>query len=664
MDERDTPHLSAAVLGQLLLMQNVLCSLPDKNSIFDFVRRGLVDVPGVAEVHYAAPGQAADGSRVRFPLRVGASDHGELHLCLSDASAFTPYEAYVRNFAFMVSVILEERRQRLINDEHKAHLEARVQERTRQLTQEIGERRVIEEELRRSRNMLALTLDSVPQAIFWKDHQGVYLGCNRVFAQAAGFEDPEQIVGLTDFDLPWPRGEAEAYRADDRAVIETGLPKRHIVEPLQQSSGTRLWIDTTKVPLRDQDGRIRGVLGVYEDITERVEAEAERTRLQAQLVQAQKMESVGRLAGGVAHDFNNMLQAIIGSAELALRRTPGPPETSEAFQEILHAARRSADLTRQLLAFARKQSVSPRVLDLNDTVASMIKMLHRLIREDIQLAWMPGPNLWPVKMDPMQIDQMLANLTVNARDAIRGPGRITIETANKSLSPEAGDLPPGSTPGDYVTLTITDTGCGMAPETIAHIFEPFFTTKPPGEGTGLGLATVYGIAKQNDGYVTFTTEVGKGTAFTIGLPRHAPVAAAPTQPALGGQPSGSETILIVEDEEQILRLARRILEQLGYVVLAHGRPDEALQHVSTFAGPIHLVITDVVMPGMNGREFLNRVAALRPGIRGLFISGYAADVLPTRDTPAASVPFLHKPFSIEQLAQSVRAILDQVASAP
>lgn len=663
MDESDTSRLNSAVLGQLLLMQNVLCNLPDAGSIFDFVCRGLADMPGVGEATHAVSTDKYDEAQLRVPLRAGASNYGELRLRLCDPGAFAPYEAYVKNFAFMVSVILEEKHQRRLNEEHKALLEARVQERTRQLTQEIGERRAIEEELRRSRNMLALTLDSVPQAIFWKDRHSVYLGCNRVFAQAAGFENPEQIVGLTDFDLPWPRGEAEAYRADDRAVIESGQPKRHIVEPLQQSSGVRLWIDTTKVPLCDQDGRIHGVLGVYEDITERVEAEAERTRLQAQLVQAQKMESVGRLAGGVAHDFNNMLQAIIGTAELALRQKPAPEQADEAFREILNAARRSADLTRQLLAFARKQSVSPRVLDLNDTVASIIKMLRRLIREDIRLAWMPGPDPWPVKMDPMQIDQMLANLTVNARDAIRGPGRITIETANRTLSPSAGALPPGAVPGDYVTLTISDTGCGMAPGTIAHIFEPFFTTKPAGEGTGLGLATVYGIVKQNDGYITVASEVGRGTTFTIGLPRSAPAAVEPGKPAIVGRPRGSETILIVEDEEQILRLARRILEQLGYVILAHGHPEEALKTAGDFAGHIHLLITDVVMPGMNGRDLLGRVAALRPGIRALFISGYASDVLPAQGTADLQVPFLHKPFSIDQLAHMVRKVLDEAPGA-
>jgi len=587
MSEPDTSKLSAHVLGQLLLMQNVLCNLPNEQTIFSFVCRGLTDLPGVAEVNHVATAKSVDATvLLRLPLHAGGAHWGDLLIKISDPVAFLPYEPYLKNFVFMVAVILEERQQRQLNAEHQSQLEQRVQERTQQLTAEINDRRKIEEELRRSRNMLAHTFDSVPQAVFWKDRRGVYLGCNQVFAQAAGFDHPDAVVGKTDFEMPWPQAETEAYRTDDRSVIDQNQPKRHIIEPLQQADGTRRWIDTTKVPLTDESGAVYGVLGVYEDITDRRLAEAERKRLEEQLTQAQKMESVGRLAGGVAHDFNNMLQAIIGYAGLALADEPGTETYKESLEEIQKAAKRSADLTHQLLAFARKQTVSPKVLDLNEAVASMLKMLQRLIGENIQLAWLPGPGLWPVWVDPVQIDQILANLTVNARDAISGSGGITIETSNQTLDERSAPFQSEAEPGDYVKLTIRDTGCGMDSETQKHLFEPFFTTKPVGKGTGLGLATVYGIVKQNHGFISVQSEPGRGSTFTIHLQR-CPIQ--PDMPTIVTEESvnrGTETVLLVEDEELILKLARRILEQHGYTVLSARLPEEALEMVAKFQGLI------------------------------------------------------------------------------
>ncbi|MBK9991498.1 MAG: response regulator [Verrucomicrobia bacterium] len=651
--------MRAPVLGQLLLMQNVLCNLPDEQSIFRFVCRGLADLPGVAEAyHSTTANHTADATLIQFSLQAGASNWGDLVVKVSDRAAFSPYEDYLRNFIFMVAVILQERQQRRLNEDHNAQLEQRVQDRTRQLTSEIAERRQLEEELRKNRNMLAHVLDSVPQAVFWKNLRGEYVGCNQVFARGAGVDHPDRIIGKTDFDLPWPRAEAEAYREDDRIVIALGRPKRHIIEPLQGIDGARRWIDTTKVPLTDETGLVYGVLGVYEDITERREAEAERERLQGQLTQAQKMESVGRLAGGVAHDFNNMLQAIMGYASLALTDEPGSDSYRENLEEIQKAAQRSAELTHQLLAFARKQTVSPKVLDLNDTVASMLKMLQRLIGENIQLSWEPGPSLWPVWVDPVQIDQLLANLTVNARDAINGSGKIIIETQNHTLEASNDPLPPEVTVGDYVVLTVRDTGCGMDLETQKHLFEPFFTTKPVGQGTGLGLATVYGIVKQNHGFIGVQSECGRGSTFTINLPRCQIAAPDVAKAAEDMAIHGTETILLVEDEKIILRLARRLLEQHGYTVLAAHLPEEALEIAAQFPGPIHLLITDVVMPGLNGRELQPRVAALKPGLRCLYISGYTADVIAKQGVLEDGVQFLPKPFSISEFTQKVRQVLD------
>ena len=332
-------------------------------------------------------------------------------------------------------------------------------------------------------------------------------------------------------------------------------------------------------PLHDQSGNIIGAIERIRDITERKRAEEEKDKLQAQLLQAQKMESVGRLAGGVAHDFNNMLSAILGHAELAMMRCT-PSEPIHAHLKVIEdSAHRSADLTRQLLAFARKQTVAPKVLDINDTVSGMLKMLLRLIGEDIDLVWMPGAGLWQVKIDPSQIDQLLANLCVNARDAIAGVGKVTIETENIAFDEAYCAVHPGFACGEYVMLAVSDDGCGMDKEVLDHIFEPFFTTKEVGKGTGLGLATVYGIVKQNEGFINVYSEPDKGTTFKIYLPRFVGEAMEPTAESTAETPKGhGETVLLVEDEPVILDVSREMLEQLGYTVLIAGTPGEALRH--------------------------------------------------------------------------------------
>jgi PAS domain S-box-containing protein len=402
----------------------------------------------------------------------------------------------------------------------------------------------------------------------------------------------------------------------------------------------------------------RGSMVTIRDITERKRAEAEKEKLQAQLTQAQKMESVGRLAGGVAHDFNNMLGAILGNTSLALQDLPPESLARECLQEIADCARRSADLTRQLLAFARQQTIAPQVLDLNDTVAGMLKMLRRLIGEDIDLAWLPGKDLGPVKVDPSQIDQILANLCVNARDAIKGVGKITIETGNVVLDEAyvAGHVE--ARVGEYVRLAVSDNGCGMSPEVRAHLFEPFFTTKGLGQGTGLGLATVYGIVKQNNGFIGVYSEPGQGTTFQIHLPRHAAPTVSPAGPEAAPAPGrGHETILLVEDEPALLRISRRVLENLGYRVLAARGPGEAIQLAREHAGTIHLLMTDVVMPEMNGRDLAKNLLSQYPHLKRLFMSGYTADVIAHHGVLDPGIHFLQKPFTVEALADKVREAL-------
>jgi CheY-like chemotaxis protein len=366
------------------------------------------------------------------------------------------------------------------------------------------------------------------------------------------------------------------------------------------------------------------------------------------------MESVGRLAGGIAHDFNNMLGVILGHTELALEQLDPQNPLHADLVEIRKAASRSAELTRQLLAFARKQTVAPRVLDLNDTVTGMFNMLRRMIRENIELVWVPEKNLWPIKMDPSQVDQVLANLCVNSCDAIKTTGKITITTAAAAFDQDYCDHFAGFEPGQYVRLAVSDDGCGMDRETIAHIFEPFFTTKQVGQGTGLGLATVYGIVKQNGGYINVSSEPGLGATFSIYLPRHQGPVETTQIPGPAGSVGGPETILLVEDEPGILNIGALMLEKLGYAVLPAGTPAEALKIARQHPAQIHLLMTDVVMPKMNGRELAREILALHPDIKLLYMSGYTSDVIATHGVLDQGVHFIQKPFSSQTLDAKVR----------
>jgi PAS domain S-box-containing protein len=420
---------------------------------------------------------------------------------------------------------------------------------------------------------------------------------------------------------------------------------------LRRRDGKTIFVQA-RVAVRYKQGRPAEIFGTIQDITDR-------RKLEDQLRQSQKMESVGRLAGGVAHDYNNMLSVIMGYTELALAKTVPGDALRADLEEILQAARRSAEITGQLLAFARRQAIAPVALDLNAAVALLLKMLRRLIGEDIALTWRPGPDLWPVRIDPSQLNQILANLCVNARDAIGDIGAISIETANVSLDTAYAETHPDVPPGDYVLLMVGDDGHGMDKDVLAHLFEPFFTTKTLGKGTGLGLATVYGIVQQNGGAINVYSEPGKGSTFKIYLPRHVGQAVAVPKPEEAQISKGrGETLLVVEDEEPILALTRKLLENMEYRVLTAGSPEEALALARRHDGPIHLLISDVVLPQMNGRELADRLRSMHDGLKCLFMSGYTADLIAYRGVLDQGVHFLQKPFSAKYLARKVRQVLD------
>ncbi len=480
---------------------------------------------------------------------------------------------------------------------------------------------------------------------------------NPAFCELTGYteEELQAIDWAKDLTPPeWTEKEAEALDELHR----TGRPVRYEKEYIRKD-GSRVPIELLAHLTRDDVGEPSYYYAFVTDISERKRAEKEREKLEHQLGQAQKMEAVGRLAGGVAHDFNNMLSVILGHAAMLQEDMDSGEPFHEDLEAISRAAERSADLTRQLLAFARKQTVAPKVIDLNHTVTSMTRMLQRLIGEDIDLAWRPGDELWSLKIDPSQVDQVLVNLCVNARDAIADVGKVTIETDNTTFDETFCREHAGFMPGDYVLLAVSDDGCGMSSETLETIFEPFFTTKESVKGTGLGLATVYGIVKQNEGFITVYSEPGQGTTFKVYLPRHDAKAVAPVAETRA-KPTGRkhETILVVEDEPAMLRMVTIMLEKEGYTVLSAGTPGEALELARQHGAQIHLVITDVVMPEMNGRELARRLTLAYPDLKRLFMSGYTANVIAHHGVLDEGVNFMEKPFSPKMLAEKVREALD------
>jgi PAS domain S-box-containing protein len=404
-------------------------------------------------------------------------------------------------------------------------------------------------------------------------------------------------------------------------------------------------------PLRNSEGAIQGVIGVALDITER-------ERLTDQLRQSQKMQAVGELAGGVAHDFNNLLMVVKGHAQLLLDRMPESSPLRLSVEQVEKAADRAASLTRQLLAFSRKQVLQPRVLDLNEAVNGMIKMFSRVIGENIEMAFVPGGKLGRVKADPGQIEQVLLNLVVNARDAMPDGGRLTIETSNVELDRGYAATHTSVQPGLYVMLTVTDNGCGMDANTQKRLFEPFFTTKGPGKGTGLGLATVYGVVKQSGGYIYVYSELGKGTTFKIYLPQviaELDKLAPETDPRRGAR--GSETILFVEDEQSVRELVRDYLVGAGYCMLEASDGVQALKVASSHPGPVHILITDVVMPHLSGPELAAKLSTERPEMKVLFISGYTDDTVFRHGVLEGGVAFLQKPFNLKAMSQKIREVL-------
>jgi two-component system, cell cycle sensor histidine kinase and response regulator CckA len=520
------------------------------------------------------------------------------------------------------------------------------------IVRDISQRKKVENE----RLRLTLAIEQSADMVVITDRQGTKEYVNPAFTTVSGYSR-EEALGRNPRILK-SGVQAETFYRELWETISGGRTwQGRIVN--RRKDGALFTEDATISPIFDDNGHIVNFVAVKKDVSEHLRLYEEKEKIQNQFLQAQKMESVGRLAGGVAHDFNNMLGVIIGQAELAMLQSDLSDSLYKPLQEIHAAALRSADLTRQLLAFARKQVVVPQVLDMNDKVGGTLKIIRRLIGEDIHLVWMPGADLWPIKMDPSQIDQILANLTVNARDAIDHVGKITIETGNVMVSEDYASENIGFIPGSYVKLVVSDDGHGMDKETQSRLFEPFFTTKDLGKGTGLGLATVYGIVKQNNGFIHVYSDPGEGTVFSLYFPQcdreEIPVeTGSPVEPVKGQ----GETLLLVDDEASILKMGESMLERLGYKILTASTPSQALRIAGEHPGEINLLITDVVMPEMNGRLLVDRLASIHPGIKYLFMSGYATDMVARQGLILEEKRFIQKPFFLNDLARKVREALD------
>lgn len=535
-------------------------------------------------------------------------------------------------------------------ENNKADLKRQIEELTQRNTN-------LAAALEKSETNFRILTESAPVGIYLNDTQGKAIYINNKCAKLVGVPAEKAL----DFD--W----AKYLHPDDRERVFLEWQKSvennaefHSEYRYVHSDGKVVWTLGDVIPLLGDDGKATMYIGTLTDITARKKSELETQALEKKLTQAQKLESIGRLAGGVAHDYNNMLNIIINYGELALAEVEESDSVHQKLQQILKAATRSAKVTRQLLSFAREQVIFTEVFDINHAVNDIIDMLKRLITEDIDLAWLPHAGKILIKMDQSQLDQVVVNLCLNARDAIAGVGKITIKTSAvtsmKALSKDNNK----EACGEFALLTISDNGSGMDKATLGNIFEPFFTTKNQGEGTGLGLPSVFGAVKQNKGTIEVNSEVGAGTTFKIYLPIYkGELSKDRAITPITTQDNRGETILIVEDEVPILDIVTIILEDLHYKVLSASNSSEAFELADKYNGEIDLLITDVIMPGMNGADLANVVRENRPDIQCLYMSGYTADVIADKGVLEEKVNFIQKPFKMNDLIAKVREILNK-----
>lgn len=522
------------------------------------------------------------------------------------------------------------------------------------IPQDISEERKTLKEVSRNEALYRNLMENSIDAVYLMTEDGKIINTNNVACQMTGYTGDELLkLSIDDIDPNFPKEEFINFWKNK--------PKNHSLlfnTEHKKKDGTLIPVEVNGIFFELEGDKL--LFGVARNLTEYNNNLKEREKLQEQLSQAQKMESIGRLAGGVAHDFNNMLSIIIGYTELAMSHLePDSRIVSNHLKEIENAARKSSNLTKQLLAFARRQTVSPRIIDLNQAIEAMLKMLERLIGEDIKISWRPSDEPSHINIDPTQFDQIFVNLCLNARDAIEGAGLIIIETGSSTFSDFQFEVNSEPVSGEYSLITVSDNGCGMTKEITEKLFEPYFTTKSIGKGTGLGLPTVYGIVRQNNGFINVYSEPGNGTTVRIYFPK---ISGTPEKNLKTGKDSvpasGDGTILLVEDDQSILELTKTILENYGYRVLTAAIPEEAVNIAEEYANDIDILITDVIMPGTNGRELAGRISVLCPELKTLYMSGYTSDIIAHQGILDSTVNFIQKPFSTKELLTKVRNIID------
>jgi len=666
-DEQDLPPLGFQI--SIDTSQNVIvqaCKIGQEYIVDD----------RYAEQHQSAQTTTAVArSELVLPLQVGPETIGVLDIQSDLADAFqheerTAVQTLARQIAIAIRNAQLYKREKMLrrSEEERAHelaqlnarLEQRVEERTAELQnantilqQHINERERAESELAEERNLLRTLIDALPDYIYVKDTAGRFVVANVGITRGLGFVTTDELVSKAGFEL-YPQEMAAQYAAQEQDVINSGQPLINHEEAIIDAAGQRRWLLTTKVPVRDSQGKVVRIVGVDRDITEH-------RRLEEQLHAAQKMEAIGRLAGGIAHDFNNVLTSIIGYTKLILDSLPSNASIRSDLEGIEASANRGANLTHQLLAFTRKQVIEPHILNPNELIVGIEQMLQRLINEDIRLLTNLAPDTGYVKIDPGQLEQVLVNLVVNARDAMSEGGTLTIETANVTLDQEYARQRAEVVPGDYIMIAVSDNGSGMDDTIKARIFEPFFTTKGVGKGTGLGLATCFGIVKQNGGHISVYSEPGQGSTFKIYLPRiydhtHDP---RNNHGHTSSSRHGNETILLVEDDSMILNLLARVLRRQGYTILVAANGAEALGLVQRERDTtIQLLITDWVMPHLGGEALADQLQRQYPNLKVLFISGYTDNALINGGILESGSAFLQKPFAPDALIRKVREVLD------
>lgn len=604
-------------------------------------------------------------SNLMLPISLGDRILGLLRLDADTPNAFSDEDIFsLQPLANIAAIALENARlynqaQQEINERKRAEealknsldmLKIAYKQATiyaQELTEEVNQRKRVDKE----RRQLIAAIEQTAESVVITDAQGQVIYVNPAFEHITGYSRAE-IIGASTNILKSGQQDAAFYEKLWNTINVGQVWHGRFVN--KKKDGSLYTLDATFSPVRDKSGAIVNYVEVGRDVTHELQ-------LEQQYRHAQKMEAVGRLAGGVAHDFNNLLTVIIGYAEMIQAQLPADHPTQEFVETILDSGQHAVDLIKQLLAFSRQQITTPKVLDLNVVISNLSRMLRRLIGADIELKTNLLPDLWAIKIDPTQIEQVIANLAVNAHDAMPQGGQLTIETVNVTLDEEYSASHLGSQPGEYVLLVVSDTGVGMSEEVKSRIFEPFFTTKEAGKGTGLGLSTVLGIVGQNGGYIWVESEPGQGTTFKIYFPRAMESATLPTERPryrTDDLPRGTETVLLVEDEPKVRDLATRLLQRQGYTVLTATNGVEALQVGQTYGGEIHLLLTDVVMPQMNGKALADQLKVIRPHIKILFASGYTDKTLIPAEAQGLDVAFIQKPFSVMELSQKVRSVLD------